>query len=216
MKRSRAFVSSQVSSWIGSLPISRTASSAGNGSQSNPFSSPTEAKANGATNGTVYYFKDSTMPAAVQATYSSISNDSSLGYINVFSAPSGSTATVNLISSSIPFKRFYVQRSTGDLWAYVVFASTQTYAATSGITGSSGANNLGVTAGTKVILGSAGGHGIYNTGQSACNWGSATGAIGAGYDGTCGSYPNGLKLGTGMNDPYQANMSGTYEFWVNW
>ena len=216
MKRSRAFVSSQVSSWIGSLPISRTASSAGNGSEANPFSSPTEAKANGATNGTLYYFKDPTMTFAVQATYSSISNDSSLGYINVFSAPSGSTATVNLISSSIPFKRFYVQRSTGDLWAYVVFASTQTYSVSGSLLGNSGANNLGVTAGTKVMLGGPGQHGIYNTSQASCSWGSATGSIGAGYDGTCGSYPNGLKLGTGQSDPYYANLTGTYQFWVNW
>jgi hypothetical protein len=60
--------------------------------------------------------------------------------------------------------------------------------------------------------------GIYNTGQTPCFWATASGAIGAGYDGgSCGSFPNGLLWGTGngINAVYD-NRSGTWSIWGRW
>ena len=68
---------------------------------------------------------------------------------------------------------------------------------------------------TRLILGGAGGHGLYNTGQSQCNWGNSTGAIGAGYD-PCGTFPNDLVWGTGTASPFYDNRSGTWSHWITW
>ena len=101
--------------------------------------------------------------------------------------------------------------------AEVDFSSQQTFSTTSGITGTEinkwtdGGTHYN---GTKVMLGGAGKHGLYGTGQNPCSWGNAVGSVGAGYDGTCGSYPNALKLGLGDGDAYYNSTSGTFEFWV--
>lgn len=186
------------------------------GSFGSPYESPTQAKLFGANNGTSYYFKSNAMTTPVLATYIENANDSNLPYIKVFSSPFASNATVNFINQSIPFNRIYIARSTGDLWGYVLFSSNQTYATTTGIVGTTGNNNFGQTPGTKVMLGEAGQHGIYNTSQSPCNWQVTTGAIGAGFNGGCGSFPNGLIHGTGTAGSSYANTSGTYEHWVSW
>ena len=95
--------------------------------------------------------------------------------------------------NNIPFTYIVVGREssgTGNFgWSgEVEFGSTQLFNTnTSGMTGASrnywanGGTNLN---GSKVMLGGGGAHGIYNTNQNACSWGSANGAIGAGFDGS--------------------------------
>ena len=70
--------------------------------------------------------------------------------------------------------------------------------------------------GYKVFFGYSGGHGIYNSSQETCNWGNSTGAIGAGYDGSCGTFPNDLRWGTGNATAYYNIIQGTWEIWIRW
>ena len=59
--------------------------------------------------------------------------------------------------------------------------------------------------------------GFYNTGQSACAWGSSSGMVGAGYhtSGGCGTYPTSLKFGTCQGNPYMGSLfSGTVKIWI--
>ena len=174
-----------------------------------------------------HYFKFSVNHAVAQYYYKPAAwNNGSTdkGAIRVFVAVSQGTPSENYTGDNIPMDYIVVGRRTGSTTASfnqsgeVEFSSQQLFNTnTSGMTGTSrnywanGGNNLN---GSKVMLGGGGAHGIYNTGQNACSWGSANGAIGAGYDGSCGSYPNGLKLGIGDGDPYYNSISGTFEFWV--
>ena len=159
-----------------------------------------------------YYYKPLTW------TYNSITK----GAIRAYLSASGSAATENFLDDNIPMDYFVVGRLNGSTGEFgqsgeVEFSSQQLFNSTTGITGSArnywidGGSNYN---GTKVMLGGGGRHGIYNTGQNPCSWGSANGAIGAGYDGSCGSYPSGLKLGLGDGDAYYNNVSGTFEFWI--
>ena len=173
-----------------------------------------------------HYFKFSATHAVAQYYYkpSAWNNGSTdKGAIRVFVANSQSTPSENYTGNNIPMDYIVVGRRTGSTTAYfnqsgeVEFSSQQLFNETSGITGTSrnywndGGTNYN---GSKVMLGGGGKHGIYNTGQNSCSWGSANGAIGAGFDGSCGSYPNGLKLGLGDGDAYYNSISGTFEFWV--
>jgi hypothetical protein len=108
-----------------------------------------------------------------------------------------------------------VQRDTLDLRAAVYWSSPITYNAVGGIGNNTADSGYSPR---RVLLGSAGGHGIYATNQSQCNWSNGVGAIGAGWNGTtCGSFPNGLLWGTGQsNTAIYANMSGVWSHWVYW
>lgn len=173
-----------------------------------------------------HWFKFSATHAAAQYYYKGAAwNNGSTdkGAIRVFVAASQNTPSENYTGNNIPMDYIVVGRRTGSTSGTfnqsgeVEFSSQQLFNTTSGITGTSrnywtnGGTNYN---GSKVMLGGGGKHGIYNTGQSACSWGSAVGAIGAGFDGSCGSYPNGLKLGLGDGDAYYNSISGTFEFWV--
>ena len=178
------------------------------------------------TSGT-HWFKFSATHAAAQYHYKGITWSNSggspdKGGIRVFQGSPGNAPNENFTGNNIPFTYIVVGRvssGTGNFgWSgEVEFSSTQLFNSTTGITGTSrnywdaGGTNLN---GSKVMLGGGGRHGIYNTGQSPCSWGSANGAIGAGFDGSCGSYPNNLKLGIGDGDPYYNTISGTFEFWI--
>lgn len=186
-------------------------------SASSPLSSPTEAAGFGLPAGD-YFFKAPSMSSTIQMSYRPNYYDES-GFVRVFSSPTSSAATINFMGQNIPYTKLMVQRNTEDLRGVVRFSAQQTYAETSssGVGGSSGINNFGQTPGTRVILGTAGGHGIYNTSQTSCNWQNSTGAIGAGYNGSnCGAYPNNLAWGTGSGGPTYGNISGTWEHWVTW
>jgi hypothetical protein len=145
------------------------------------------------------------------------------GAILVFKSVSQSAPTVNHLNQYIPMNSFIAGRLSGSTTgvfgqsAEVDFSSQQTFDSTTGITGTEinkwtdGGTHFN---GTKVMLGGGGRHGLYNTGQNSCSWGNSTGSVGAGYDGTCGSYPNGLKLGLGDGDAFYNTISGTFEFWI--
>jgi len=184
------------------------------GTQSNPFGSPAQAQNSGATSGTSYYFKFGSMTSAIQAEYQG-SYYESKPWIKVFQSAYTSTATVNLLGNSMPMKGLLVQRNALDYRAAVYWSSDQLYNSTSG--GNNDSANSGYTP-RRVILGGAGGHGIYNTSQNQCSWGDSSGAIGAGYDGgSCGSFPNNLVWGTGQSgNATYANRSGTWSHWIWW
>lgn len=173
-----------------------------------------------------HYFKFSVNHAVAQYYYKPAAWNTGVtdkGAIRVFVAASGSAPSENYTGNNIPMDYIVVGRRTGSTTASfnqsgeVEFSSQQLFNTTSGITGTSrnywanGGTNYN---GSKVMLGGGGKHGIYNTSQNACSWGNANGAIGAGFDGSCGSWPNGLKLGLGDGDAYYNNISGTFEFWV--
>lgn len=189
-------------------------------SSASPWSSPTEAATAGTASGT-YWFKGGSMTSARQLSYTGANYYDSSAFVRVFSAPYRSTATVNELGNNIPFTKILVRRIDGDVRGLVRFNSQQTYNELSGAgsVGDSAINNFGVGAATRVVLGRAGGHGIYNTAQNECSWGSTiSGSIGAGYIGTCGSFPNDLYNGYNPSNsgPNYSNTSGTWEHYVSW
>lgn len=180
----------------------------------NPFTSPVQAASTGATSGNLYYFKSGSMTAPEQLEFQNNYYESK-PWCRVFTSPYNSTATLNKLGLSIPMKGLLVQRDALDIRAAVYWSTPITYTAVGG----SGNNTADSGyAYRRVILGYAGGHGIYNTSQNQCSWGDSIGAVGAGWDGvTCGSYPNGLRWGTGQSGtPTYTNLSGTWSHLVYW
>jgi hypothetical protein len=188
------------------------------GSSLNPLSSPVQAQSLGYAAGN-YYFKSGSMSSAQLLEYQPNYYESR-PFCCVFRSPYASTATTNKIDLSIPMGGLLVQRDALDLRGAVYWSTPITYTTVGGAgnnTADSGTGYAGSNA-RRVILGNSGGHGIFNTGQSSCNWPSAAGAIGAGWDGgTCGSFPNGLIWGTGNGStPTYDNRSGTWSHWITW
>jgi hypothetical protein len=183
------------------------------GGINNPFSSPTEARVLGYTSGD-YYFQSGSMssPQLLEFQRDYYENR---GWVCAFRSPYRSTATTNKINLNIPMGGLLVQRDTLDLRAAVYWSTPITY----NTVGGSGNNTAdsGYSP-RRVILGGSGGHGIYATNQNQCSWSNATGAIGAGWNGsTCGSFPNDLVWGTGQsNTATYANQSGTWSHWITW
>jgi hypothetical protein len=181
------------------------------GTINNPFSSPMEARAYSSGE---YYFQSGSMSSPQLLEFQNNYYESR-AWVCVFRSPYRSTATTNKIDLNIPMAGLLVQRDTLDLRAAVYWSSPITYNTVGG------AGNNTADSGyspRRVILGNSGGHGIYATNQFQCNWGSATGAIGAGWDGsTCGSFPNDLVWGTGRSDTATYdNRSGTWSHWITW
>lgn len=188
------------------------------GSSSNPLISPVQAQSLGVSAGN-YYFKSGSMSSAQLLEYRPNYYESR-PFCCVFRSPYASTATTNMLGLSIPMAGLLVQRDTLDLRGAVYWSTPITYNSVGGSgnnTADSGTGYAGSNA-RRVILGGSGGHGLYNTGQGQCNWPSAAGAIGAGYDGaTCGSFPNGLLWGTGNGSTATYdNRSGTWSHWITW
>lgn len=183
------------------------------GSLDAPFSSPAEAQSFNTPDGN-YYFKSGSMSSSQLLEYKNNYYESR-SWVCVFRSPYASTATTNKIDLSIPMGGLLVQRDTLDLRAAVYWSTPITYNSVGG-TGNNTADS-GYSP-RRVILGFSGGHGIYNTGQQQCNWPTAAGAIGAGWDGSsCGSFPNGLLWGTGNGStPVYDNRSGTWSHWIYW
>lgn len=193
----------------------------GEGTLANPFRSPVEAQTAGATSGTSYYFQSDTMREPRQLEYQDNYFDGK-PWVKVFSSPYNSTATVNEIDYYIPLDGLLVERSTQDIrgGGYVTTSiGRKTYNTnTTGWTGMDMSSANTSTFGGKVMLGGAGAHGFYGTQQNACSWSNSDGGVGAGWDGSsCGSFPNGLRWGTGVSGavPY-TNRSGTWHHWVYW
>jgi hypothetical protein len=183
------------------------------GGINNPFSSPTEARILGYSSGD-YYFQSGSMSSAQLLEFQNNYYESR-AWVCVFRSPYRSTATTNRIDLNIPMAGLLVQRDALDLRAAVYWSTPITYNTVGG------AGNNTADSGyspRRVILGNSGGHGIYATNQQQCNWGTATGAIGAGWDGgTCGSFPNDLVWGTGRSDTATYdNRSGIWSHWITW
>jgi hypothetical protein len=188
----------------------------------NPLTSPTEAATVGLPSGN-YWFKSSSMASSEQLFYSGPNYYDSSSYVRVFSAPYASTATLNKIQLNIPYTKLLVQRNDAAFRGVARFSTAQQYNLTPnpGVGATSTANSFGgSTTSMKVLLGYAGGHGIYGPNQGTCGWGAEiSGAIGAGWDGaTCGDFPNNLKWGyvVGNTGPVYDGRSGTWEHWVTW
>lgn len=178
-----------------------------------PLSSPSQAQNLGYVAGS-YYFKSGSMSSAQLLEYQP-NYYGGYGWVCVFRSPYSSTATTNKIDLSIPMGGLLVQRDTLDIRAAVYWSTPITYNSVGG-SGNNTANS-GYSP-RRVMLGFAGGHGIYNTAQSQCNWGDSSGAVGAGWNGsTCGSFPNGLIWGTGQSGTANyTNLSGTWSHWITW
>lgn len=183
------------------------------GTLESPFLSPTQAQSFNAPDGN-YYFKSGSMSSPQLLEYKNNYYESR-SWVCVFRSPYASAATTNKLDLNIPMGGLLVQRDTLDIRAAVYWSTPITY----NTIGGSGNNTAdsGYSP-RRVILGFGGGHGIYNTGQQQCNWPSAAGAIGAGWDGgSCGSFPDGLLWGTGNGSTaVYDNRSGTWSHWVYW
>lgn len=178
------------------------------GTSTRPYGSPMQAQAMGAPSGT-YYFKFGAMSSAQQLEYQSDYYEGK-PFCCLFRSPYAGVATTNKIGLSIPMRGILVQRDTLDLRASVYF-NTQTVYNNGDYAGDSG------YAYRKIMLGRSGGHGIYNNTQSNCSWSDSVGSVGAGYNGTCGTFPDGLIWGTGQSSSANyTNLSGTWSHWVYW
>lgn len=151
--------------------------------------------------------------SAVQATIKFNKVDSKdwvlMTWINQSGSQSGSLVGSDLLGNSVPWKGLCVDKDGTDYYSY--FSSYQAYNARSDTTASSGGNKSGYRA----FLGNSGGMGWYNTGQAPCNWANAEGSVGAGYDGSCGTYPTALRMGFGITSSPQYTLStGQWKFWI--
>jgi len=182
---------------------------------SNPLSSPAQAQSLGLSAGN-YYFQSGSMSTQLMEFQPNYYD--SKPFCCVFRSSFRSTATTNKIDLNIPMAGLLVQRDALDLRGSVYWSTPITYSTVGGTgnnTADSGSGYGGSNA-RRVMLGYGGGHGLYNTGQQQCNWGNSSGSIGAGYNGTCGTFPNDLVWGTGNSSPYYDNTSGTWSHWVYW
>jgi len=182
---------------------------------SNPLSSPAQAQSLGLSAGN-YYFQSGSMSTQLMEFQPNYYD--SKPFCCVFRSSFRSTATTNKIDLNIPMAGLLVQRDALDLRGSVYWSTPITYSTVGGTgnnTADSGSGYGGSNA-RRVMLGYGGGHGLYNTGQQQCNWANSSGSIGAGFIGTCGSFPNDLVWGTGNSSPYYDNTSGTWSHWVYW
>jgi hypothetical protein len=136
-------------------------------------------------------------------------------WVKVFSSPYGSTATLNHVDIGLNFKGFMIQQTNGSDRAYSYFSTSKAFA-TRNTTGET--TTGGNKSGYRVFIGYAGGHGFYNTSQATCSWSTSEGAVGAGFNGSCGSFPNGLRWGLGNSGTphYTMRTSSTFETWIWW
>lgn len=183
------------------------------GSKNNPATSPQQLQDAGYPSG-AYWIQGTGMSSAVSMIVRMRYIDGR-PWVLGFASPYRSTATVNLVGNSIPWRGFAVQRQDTTFRQTGYYATNQTFNSRSDTT----VAPAGTNAGTRVFIGSAGGMGFYTTSQNPCSWSSTNlGAVGAGYNGsTCGSFPNDLVWGTGNNSSATYdNQSGNWEVLIWW
>ena len=175
-----------------------------------PLSSPSEAMQLRYRSGR-YFFRSGSMSSAVLLEFEPDYYESR-GWVCVFRSVYRSIATTNMLGLNIPMGGLLVQRDALDIRAAVYWTTPILYNPTGPIdTATSGYSPR------RVMLGSPGGHGIYNTSQLACAWSNSSGSIGAGFDGTnCGSSLNDLIWGTGTAVASYNNRSGIWSHWITW
>jgi hypothetical protein len=155
---------------------------------------------------------------AIQLYYDSGLQSLGVGWVQVFSSPLGGSATVNEINKNLPLTQVLFRTSDGVTWATAGWDNGvyRRFINRNASDGSSDLSTTGTKTGFRIYFGFAGGHGIYNTTQEVCSWANSTGSIGAGFDGTCGSFPNNLRWGTGNSDPYYTTINKTWQTWIRW
>jgi hypothetical protein len=159
-----------------------------------------------------YYIQPTGAASAALVEYSGIDFKSSgKGYFRWWRSVDTLAPTINHYGLSWQFDEMLVDLESVE-YQDVIFNSAQTFNQRDSTAVADG----GSRAGYRVFFGYAGGHGIYNTSQSPCFWSVSTGAIGAGYDGNCGSFPNNLRMGTGTSSANYANRGNTISFWFRW
>lgn len=165
--------------------------------------------------GQSYYIQPPGANTAFEATYSGNNyKNTDTGYFSWYETADQSSPSLNLLGNGYQFNVMMVEK-TGSDWQTVGFNSYQTFN-TRGNESQPITADFGTRSGYRVYFGYAGGHGIYNTGQGTCNWGSSAGAIGAGYNGsTCGTYPNNLMMGTGTGNNTYTNRGGNWTYWFS-
>jgi len=198
---------------VGRVPFSRY-----DGSSAAAASTPAMLRSLGITTNGVYWLSawfNSAQTTPVQA-YVSFNMLDGKDWVQVFDLYQGITTSgvvdVNLLGYNLPFRGFDVQKP--DLThAYSYYSSLASYNAGSSYSASTSGGNM---AGFKVILGYAGGHGWYTSGQNTCNWSSGAGAVGAGWDGsTCGTYATSLRMGTGSSSIATYTLiTGRWRYWI--
>lgn len=167
--------------------------------------------------GTYYFAPPGANSATYQLYYTPNFRGTGYGFVRVFSSPTQGTATLNLIDVNLPITQLMVNYD-ASTWATAGWSdgTYRRFNTRGNAAGNSDLTTTGTKIGYKVFFGYAGGHGIYNSSQETCNWGNSTGAIGAGYDGSCGTFPNDLRWGTGNATAYYNIIQGTWEIWIRW
>lgn len=120
----------------------------------------------------------------------------------------GSLVGSDFVNFNVSFKGFLLNLNNGGLY-YSYYSTARGYNS-----GNYGVASGGSMGGYQAFAGLSGGMGWYNSGQSPCSWGSSSGSIGAGYDGSCGTYPTSLRMGTGTGGNTYNLMTGSFAFWV--
>lgn len=213
MEISRVAPSTKISEWSSSQSLRRVEF---NGvSEGLAVSSPQTLKDTfGQITAGMFWFKTSGMTNAVQLYYEPSLIDSK-PWVRVFANSNRGAATVNEINKNIPLTGLYLRQISGGSNYATGYWTSQQLFNTRNDTGNTCVS--GTKSGYRVFFGYAGGMGFYNTSQQTCNWGDAGGAVGAGYNGTCGSFPNDLVMGLGASgSPYMAYEGGSWEYWLWW
>lgn len=161
-----------------------------------------------------YYVKTPEMYSAIYTYISFNLVDSKdwvlMMHLNQTSGTSGSVVGTDHIGSNTPWKGFALDDD--GTYYYSYFSTYQSYAARNDTNTTSGGNKSGF----RIFLGYAGGHGFYNTSQNPCSWTPDNGMVGAGYDGSCGTYPTSLRMGFGTDSgPFlNSAMTGQIKSWI--
>jgi hypothetical protein len=147
-------------------------------------------------------------------TYIDFNRRDSKDWVRLFVHTNRGTATVNHVGLNLKWRGYMITQPGGsEYYAY----TTNYQLANARNTGDGDQDTLsgGNKSGYRVLMGYAGGMGFYNTSQNACSWSNSSGGVGAGYDGgSCGSWPNGLIMGTGGGGPSYSEQGGTWQHWI--
>ena len=179
-------------------------------SVSNPASSPQDIRNAGITeNGSYYIYAPTNGQTSIVQANVYFNLVDGKDWVEFFTHPYRGTPSINLLGNSIPWKGYCIE--TPNIDRYYTYFSTYQPADTRNSTSTSTGGNK---SGYKVFFGYAGGMGIYNAAvNGTCNWSNNSGGVGAGYDGSCGSFPNDLRMGT-SGSPYVSAISGTWKHYL--
>lgn len=194
--------------WNGSTYIASSVTSGTGNSASDPVLNTYRFSG---TAGETYWIQPPGAASPFQAEYSGDDyRGTGLGYFNWWKSAYNSAPTVNFYGQGYQWNNMLIEQENSENWADIGFSELQTF----DLRTATATGTWGTRRGFRVYFGQAGGHGIYNTSQNVCNWGNSTGSIGAGFDGsTCGSFPDGLIMGTGTGSSTYSNRSGVWNFW---